>query len=325
MSERTIISFDYAIKTVLRDKANFDILEGFLSELLGRQVAVIELLESEGNKDSRELKVNRIDLKAKIDDGEMAIFEIQFSDKLDFFGKVLYNACKAVVEQIKEGGCYNIKKLYMINIAYFELGAEKEYLFNAKISGFKGVHFGEVIPFAQKNELAPPESFPIDIHPEYYLILPKKFDEEIRGRFDEWIYVLKNSAIKGEFTAAGIKEAGKKLDRLKMTPSERKAYERYVEDMMDINSTIKTAEMKGEARGLKKGEAMGMKKGEAMGMKKGEAMGMKKGEAKGLKKGEARGRAEEKIEIAKAMKAKGMDANTISEMTGLPAADVFLL
>ena len=38
--ERTIISFEYAIKYILRDKANFDILSGFLSELLKRQVSV---------------------------------------------------------------------------------------------------------------------------------------------------------------------------------------------------------------------------------------------------------------------------------------------
>jgi hypothetical protein len=49
MGERTIISFDYAIKTVLRDKANFDILEGFLSELLNQKVTILDILESESN------------------------------------------------------------------------------------------------------------------------------------------------------------------------------------------------------------------------------------------------------------------------------------
>ena len=32
--KRPIISFEYAIKDILRDKANFDILSGFLSELI---------------------------------------------------------------------------------------------------------------------------------------------------------------------------------------------------------------------------------------------------------------------------------------------------
>ncbi|MDR0331524.1 MAG: Rpn family recombination-promoting nuclease/putative transposase, partial [Chitinispirillales bacterium] len=77
MSDRTIISFDYAIKYILRDKANFGILSGFLSELMERKVTVFDLLESESNKDDDEAKVNRVDLKAKIDGGEIAIFEIQ--------------------------------------------------------------------------------------------------------------------------------------------------------------------------------------------------------------------------------------------------------
>ena len=68
--ERPIISFDYAIKDILRDKANFDILSGFLTELLEKPVTVQEVLESEGNP-----ALSRLDLKAKIDDGERAYYE----------------------------------------------------------------------------------------------------------------------------------------------------------------------------------------------------------------------------------------------------------
>jgi len=56
MPDRTIISFDYAIKRILRDKANFNILGGFLTELLGRKVTVLSILESEGNIDVRLLR-----------------------------------------------------------------------------------------------------------------------------------------------------------------------------------------------------------------------------------------------------------------------------
>ena len=98
--DRTIISFDYAIKTVLRDKANFDVLNGFLSELMRRDVKVIDILESEGNKDDPALKTNRVDLKARIDDADMVIFEIQVFTQVDFFGKLLFDVSKAVVEQV---------------------------------------------------------------------------------------------------------------------------------------------------------------------------------------------------------------------------------
>jgi predicted transposase/invertase (TIGR01784 family) len=241
--ERTIISFDYAMKTILRDKANFDILSGFLSELLARDVVVQEILESEGNTDGLAAKVNRVDLKAKIDNGEIAVFEIQFADQADFLGKVIFNACKAIVEQVSRGDYYDIKKVYSINIAYFNLEAKREYLFRARLSGFTGVHYDEHIPFSQ--HLNPPTDTSGGIHPEYYLILPLKFNEEIRSRFDEWVYVLKTSRVRSSFTAAGVQEAGEKLDVLKMTPEEKTVYEKTRASEMDYKSQLYTAEMKG--------------------------------------------------------------------------------
>ncbi|MEM6829022.1 MAG: hypothetical protein AAF551_00810 [Bacteroidota bacterium] len=37
---KKLIRFDWAIKRILRDKENFDILEGFLSELLGQTIQI---------------------------------------------------------------------------------------------------------------------------------------------------------------------------------------------------------------------------------------------------------------------------------------------
>ena len=48
-SSRVLISFDWALKRLLRQKANYVILEGFLSEILGLDVHVKNLLESESN------------------------------------------------------------------------------------------------------------------------------------------------------------------------------------------------------------------------------------------------------------------------------------
>ena len=61
MKERTYISFDWALKCLLRDKANFDVLEGFLTTILGREVTIKKLLEGEGNKDRDDAKYNRDD------------------------------------------------------------------------------------------------------------------------------------------------------------------------------------------------------------------------------------------------------------------------
>ncbi len=65
MTEIRIIRFDWAIKTLLRDKANFDILEGFLTALLQEEIRVVSLLESESNSAEEQQKFNRVDLLVK--------------------------------------------------------------------------------------------------------------------------------------------------------------------------------------------------------------------------------------------------------------------
>ena len=46
---RSMISFDWAMKRLLRNKANFEALEGFLSELLRRKIIIHNILESASN------------------------------------------------------------------------------------------------------------------------------------------------------------------------------------------------------------------------------------------------------------------------------------
>jgi hypothetical protein len=65
-----LVSFDWAVKKLLRNKANFDVLEGFLSELLGIDVKVEQLLESESNKQYEEDKYNRVDILVRTEQAE---------------------------------------------------------------------------------------------------------------------------------------------------------------------------------------------------------------------------------------------------------------
>jgi hypothetical protein len=295
MEERTIISFDYAVKYVLRDKADFGILSGFLSELLGRKVVVDAILESESNKFDPKDKTNRVDLKARIDGGELAVFEFQFHQEIDFFCRVLYGVSKAIVEQVSAGDLYGIKKVYSINVAYYNLGAVREYLFCGKFGGFKGVNFkDEMIPFSQTDGIEQDVEQAVDIHPEYYLILPNMFDEQMRSRFDEWVYVLKNSVVRDDFTADGIAEAKKKLDLLQMPPNERKRYQTYLENKSSLDCALYTSILRGRAEGKAEGRAEGLAEGEKR----------------------------KAVEIARAMKVEGIDTDTISKITKLTPSEI---
>ena len=73
--EDRYIRFDWAIKRLLRQKANFGVLEGFLTVFLKEKVTIIEILESESNQQTADDKFNRVDIKARNSKDEIIIIE----------------------------------------------------------------------------------------------------------------------------------------------------------------------------------------------------------------------------------------------------------
>lgn len=118
------ISFDWAIKRLLRQKANFSVLEGFLTVLIGEKVRIIEILESESNQQTVDDKFNRVDIKAKNDKDEIIIIEVQNTRELYYLERILYGVAKAITEHISLGErYYEVKKIYSISILYFDIDA----------------------------------------------------------------------------------------------------------------------------------------------------------------------------------------------------------
>ena len=100
------IRFDWAIKRLLRQKANFDVLEGFLTVFIGEKITIVEILESEGNQSRSDDKFNRVDITAKNDKGEIIIIEVQNTRELYFLERILYGVAKAITEHIQIGDRY---------------------------------------------------------------------------------------------------------------------------------------------------------------------------------------------------------------------------
>ncbi|MEO5331007.1 MAG: Rpn family recombination-promoting nuclease/putative transposase [Magnetococcus sp. YQC-5] len=84
MIKRRLITFDWALKRLLRSKANFEVLEGFLSELLSIEIRIIDILESESNKEDALDKLNRVDMKVKNSEGELILIELQYEREFDY-------------------------------------------------------------------------------------------------------------------------------------------------------------------------------------------------------------------------------------------------
>ena len=145
MAEEKYIHFDWAVKRMLRDKANFGVLEGLLTVLLEEKITITEILESESNQDSYDDKFNRVDIKARNSKDEILIVEVQLSREVYFLERILYGVSKAICEHISLGSDYDkVKKVYSVNIIYFDLGTGKDYLYHGKTE-FKGV-FTDDIP-----------------------------------------------------------------------------------------------------------------------------------------------------------------------------------
>jgi len=227
---KKLIRFDWAVKKILRHKANFGILAGFLSELLMFDVTIETILESEGNKQYEYDKYNRVDILLRTTQNELVLVEIQNDPEKDYFQRMIYGVSKLVTEYIKEGEPYGtIKKIFSINIVYFELGQGKDYVY--KYQGeFIGIHSGKVLLPTPSQKKAYNVEKVSDIFPKYYLLKVNNFDDNAKDTLDEWIYFLKNSEIKSDFKAKGLDEARKKLRYEQLSEQDKQTYNRYQEN-----------------------------------------------------------------------------------------------
>ena len=122
--------------------------------------------------------------------------------------------------------------------------------------------------------------------------------EESEGTVEKWCYALKHMW-KLHDLPDGLRQTV--FERLfeaceiaRFSPDKRLIYEKEMITERDYRNILETAREDGFAEG----------------------------EAKGLVKGKAEGRAEEKVSIARAMLASGMEHSLISSLTGLPEEEV---
>ena len=186
------IRFDWAAKRMLRDKANFGVLEGLVTVLLNEPIHIEEILESEANQEYAEDKFNRVDIKAKNSKGEIIIVEIQLTRELYYLERILYGVAKAITEHISLGEKYDkVKKVYSISILYFDLGQGSDYLYHGQVN-FVGVHTKDTLRINTRDKDIIKMKVPADIFPEYFIIRVNEFNKVATTPLEEWIDYLKS-------------------------------------------------------------------------------------------------------------------------------------
>jgi len=240
---KQLIRFDWAIKKMLRDKANFDILDGFLTVLLGEQITIEQVLESQSNRETENDRHNQVDLLVQDSKGELIIIEVQNSKEYDYFHRMVYGAAKVITEHIQKGDAYaQVKKVIAITIAYFDLGQVRDYVYHGT-NEFRGLHNDDVLQLAEKQKIAYEQQHVFEIFPEYWIIKADKFNDQVSDKLDEWIYFLKNSKVPEGFTAPGLAEARKRLDEMLMSEEERWEYNGYLKHLRNMASAHHTKEI----------------------------------------------------------------------------------
>ena len=297
------IRFDWAMKRLLRNKANHVVLEGFLSVLLEQDIKIHKFLESEGNQESANDKYNRVDIMCEDKDGRKMIIEVQNEREYGYFHRMLYGASKAITEYMELGDGYEkVQKVYSISIVYFDLGQGTDYVYRGR-TDFHGLHGGELLKLSPKQqEMFGGKQEPGDLMPEYYLLKVNNFNKVAKESLDQWISFLKTGDIPEEFDAQGLPEARERLRVDNLPDKERREYVRELERRMVENDVMNTYYIDGRDEGLKEGKEEGLREGKKEGLKE--------------------GKKKREMEIARNMKGKNYPIEDIIDMTGLSAEEI---
>ena len=255
MSDKPLISFDYAIKYLLKNKGDYDIVEGFISALLNIEgypsVKIKALLESESNKEAASLRKSVADLIVEDTNGKKYIVEIERAWTSNFIHKACFNSCRLIVDSISSGEDYEtIKKVFHISLLFFIPQNMQKPLSHGKTI-FKTIDTGEHMNLHIANLGG--QIFDLDILPEYFLISVPLFDDVIKQEIDEWLYVMKNSDTKEDFKSPYMKKVRERLSIFKMNDIEKDAYYTYMKEVLTKRDIISAAEARGrnsEARSI---------------------------------------------------------------------------
>lgn len=184
---------------------------------------------------------------------------------------------------------------------YFDLGKGSDYLYHGQ-NRFIGVHTHDELLVTERQADALVQRFPWEIFPEYYLIRVNEFNQVAKTPLEEWVRYLKSGVIAPDTTVPGLQEAREKLRYYDMSPAERHAYDEHINAIMIQNDVIGNTKLEGLLEGRIEGHAEGL--------------------AEGLAQGRTEGQTEERRKNARGMKAKGIDTQTIAEITGLNTEEI---
>ena len=255
--DKKLVSFDWAIKYLLKSKSGHIAIEGFLNALIRYHnedqlpIKIIALLDSESLKESWEKKRSLADLLVEDTNGHKYIVEIERAVDKTIMHKAVFNTSRTIVDAVPAGKSieyFEVKKVFHVTLAYFEFGNGN--LFHGKTI-IKDIETDKPLDFTVKNPKTDEIIEAHNIFPEYYFISIPNFDDNVREAIDEWMFVIKNERGKPEFKSQGIREAIKRMDYLKLSEEERMQWDIHRKNISDMHYKIETSFEQGIEKGGK--------------------------------------------------------------------------
>lgn len=282
---------DFGFKKLFGTDMNKELLISFLNSVFfGEQtVKDVTYLNTE------HLGAQELDRKAVFDvyceneQGEKFLVEMQKGEQEFFKDRSIFYSTFPIREQARKGKWdYELKAVYTIGILNFTFDKDDEQYFHHEV---------KLLDTRSKEVFFDKLTF-------IYLEMPKfnMMEHELVTMFDKWMFVLRNLSRLIERPTALQERVFDRLFRAaeiaRFDKRELIEYEDSLKAYRDWYSVVSTAEKKGLQKGLEQGIE------------------------KGLQEGLQKGRLEEKLEIARMMKADNTPINTIIKFTGLTAGEI---
>lgn len=269
MTDKPLISFDYAIKYLLKDKGNYDIVEGFISALLKSQgykdVKIVTLLDTESNKEHKKSRRSLADLIVEDEEKRKYIVEIERNLQPSFIHKACFNTSRLIVDNLAERVDFTeIVKVFHISILYFPVGHGAVHHGQTII---KDIETHERLTVHIKNPKTDITVDATDILPEYFFISVPLFNDRLEKEIDDWLYIMKHDTVPETFHSPYMQKVAEKLSILKMTPEERDSYYYYMKQVYNDRDQLQAAEDKGREEGREEEQKKNLEEKRGIGKK----------------------------------------------------------
>lgn len=281
---------DIGFKKIFGQEVTKDLLIDFLNDLLvgEKKISDIRFLDKELLPEYLGDRGVIYDIQCTTESGEHIIVEMQNRQQVHFRDRALYYLSRTISHQGERGAewQFNLKAVYGVFFMNFHLDGIPNKFRTDVVLADKDTHE----QFSNKLRLI-------------FLELPSftKEEEECSTDFERWIYVLKNMETLNRLPFKARKAVFEKLEKIvdiaALSKEEREKYDESIKVYRDNLATMTYATEKGLADGR--------------------AEGLAEGRAEGLAEGRAEGRAETMTNVARNLKAMGLDTASICKATNL--------